>query len=99
MMQGQVLRVLDYSRLSRHILATAGDDGSVHLWDTTARSPKVPSNIIKEEEIRITCLYIPCKIIHKTQMKLLFLSILFLFIFYFLISDIMTSIVLLIILL
>ncbi|KAJ4791890.1 Protein NEDD1 [Rhynchospora pubera] len=36
----QVLRVLDYSRLSRHILATAGDDGSVHLWDTTARSPK-----------------------------------------------------------
>ncbi|KAJ3693201.1 hypothetical protein LUZ60_008681 [Juncus effusus] len=36
----QVLRVLDYSRLSRHVLATAGDDGSVHLWDTTARSPK-----------------------------------------------------------
>ncbi|KAL6600628.1 hypothetical protein ACP70R_045428 [Stipagrostis hirtigluma subsp. patula] len=38
---GQVLRVLDYSRSSRHLLATAGDDGSVHLWDTTARSPKV----------------------------------------------------------
>ncbi|VAI17028.1 unnamed protein product [Triticum turgidum subsp. durum] len=38
---GQVLRVLDYSRNSRHILATAGDDGSVHLWDTTARTPKV----------------------------------------------------------
>ncbi|MQL85510.1 hypothetical protein Taro_018025 [Colocasia esculenta] len=38
---GQVLRVLDYSRLSRHILVTAGDDGSLHLWDTTARSPKV----------------------------------------------------------
>ncbi|KAL6863753.1 hypothetical protein ACP4OV_016656 [Aristida adscensionis] len=38
---GQVLRVLDYSRNSRHLLATAGDDGSVHLWDTTARSPKV----------------------------------------------------------
>ncbi|XP_051186545.1 protein NEDD1 [Lolium perenne] len=38
---GQVLRVLDYSRNSRHILATAGDDGSVHLWDTTARIPKV----------------------------------------------------------
>ncbi|KAF3325960.1 protein NEDD1 [Carex littledalei] len=37
----QVLRVLDYSRLSRHVLTTAGDDGSVHLWDTTARSPKV----------------------------------------------------------
>eukprot|EP00249_Psilotum_nudum_P010485 c22566_g1_i1 orf=207-2480(+) len=36
-----VLRVLDYSRLSRHILVTAGDDGSVHLWDTTGRSPKV----------------------------------------------------------
>lgn len=38
---GQVLRVLDYSRLSRHILVTAGDDGSVDLWDTTGRSPKV----------------------------------------------------------
>ncbi|XP_062199337.1 protein NEDD1 [Phragmites australis] len=38
---GQVLRVLDYSRNSRHLLVTAGDDGSVHLWDTTARSPKV----------------------------------------------------------
>ncbi|ONK62031.1 uncharacterized protein A4U43_C08F36080 [Asparagus officinalis] len=38
---GQVLRVLDYSRLSRHILVTAGDGGSVHLWDTTGRVPKV----------------------------------------------------------
>ncbi|XP_062194082.1 protein NEDD1-like isoform X2 [Phragmites australis] len=38
---GQVLRVLDYSRNNRHLLVTAGDDGSVHLWDTTARSPKV----------------------------------------------------------
>ncbi|CAL9180671.1 unnamed protein product [Musa hybrid cultivar] len=38
---GQVLRVLDYSRCSRHVLSTAGDDGSVHLWDTTGRSPKV----------------------------------------------------------
>ncbi|KAJ6830884.1 protein NEDD1 [Iris pallida] len=38
---GQVLRVLDYSRLSRHILVTAGDDGSIHLWDTTGRLPKV----------------------------------------------------------
>uniref|UniRef100_A0A1D1ZM28 Protein NEDD1 n=1 Tax=Anthurium amnicola TaxID=1678845 RepID=A0A1D1ZM28_9ARAE len=38
---GQVLRMLDYSRLSRHILVTAGDDGSIHLWDTTARSPKI----------------------------------------------------------
>ncbi|XP_010923208.3 protein NEDD1 [Elaeis guineensis] len=38
---GQVLRVLDYSRLSRHILVTAGDDGSVHLWDITGRSPKI----------------------------------------------------------
>jgi protein NEDD1 len=33
--------VLDYSQNSRHLLATAGDDGSVHLWDTTAKSPKV----------------------------------------------------------
>ncbi|KAI4307579.1 hypothetical protein L6164_030751 [Bauhinia variegata] len=37
----QVLRVLDYSRISRHLLVTAGDDGNVHLWDTTGRSPKV----------------------------------------------------------
>ncbi|XXG45337.1 hypothetical protein AAC387_Pa02g0448 [Persea americana] len=37
----QVLRVLDYSRISRHVLVTAGDNGSVHLWDTTGRSPKV----------------------------------------------------------
>ncbi|KAG9445537.1 hypothetical protein H6P81_011665 [Aristolochia fimbriata] len=37
----QVLRVLDYSRISRHVLVTAGDDGSVHLWDTTGRNPKI----------------------------------------------------------
>ncbi|KAI9157349.1 hypothetical protein LWI28_021095 [Acer negundo] len=37
----QVLRALDYSRISRHLLVTAGDDGTVHLWDTTGRSPKV----------------------------------------------------------
>ncbi|PIA53929.1 hypothetical protein AQUCO_00900476v1 [Aquilegia coerulea] len=37
----QVLRVLDYSRVSRHLLVTAGDDGSIHLWDTTGRNPKV----------------------------------------------------------
>ncbi|KAK9168312.1 hypothetical protein Syun_000452 [Stephania yunnanensis] len=37
----QVLRVLDYSRMSRHLLVTAGDDGSIHLWDTTGRNPKV----------------------------------------------------------
>lgn len=33
--------MLDYSRISRHLLVTAGDDGSVHLWDTTGRGPKV----------------------------------------------------------
>ncbi|WOL09295.1 protein NEDD1 [Canna indica] len=38
---GQALRVLDYSRFSRHVLSIAGDDGSVHIWDTTGRSPKV----------------------------------------------------------
>lgn len=38
---GQVLRVLDYSRSSRHLLLTAGDDGTVHLWDTTGRTPKM----------------------------------------------------------
>ncbi|KAK7857917.1 protein nedd1, partial [Quercus suber] len=36
----KVLRVLDYSRISRHLLVTAGDDGTVHLWDTTSRNPK-----------------------------------------------------------
>ena len=36
-----MLRALDYSWVSRHLLATAGDDGSVHMWDTTGRSPKV----------------------------------------------------------
>lgn len=33
--------MLDYSRSSRHLLLTAGDDGTVHLWDTTGRNPKV----------------------------------------------------------
>ncbi|CAN6471622.1 unnamed protein product [Victoria cruziana] len=37
---GQVLRVLDYSRTSRHLLVTAGDDGSVLLWDTNGRNRK-----------------------------------------------------------
>ncbi|XP_057484234.1 LOW QUALITY PROTEIN: protein NEDD1-like [Actinidia eriantha] len=37
----QVLRALDYSRISRHLLVTTGDDGSVHMWDTTGRNPKV----------------------------------------------------------
>ncbi|KAL0299226.1 UNVERIFIED_CONTAM: protein NEDD1 [Sesamum radiatum] len=26
--------------MSRHLLVTAGDDGSIHLWDTTGRNPK-----------------------------------------------------------
>ncbi|KAL6580332.1 hypothetical protein OROMI_008356 [Orobanche minor] len=37
---GQVLGALDYSRMSRHLLVTAGDDGSIHMWDTTGCSPK-----------------------------------------------------------
>lgn len=44
--EDQVLRVLDYSRISRHLLVTAGDDGTVHLWDTTGRSPKVFFNML-----------------------------------------------------
>lgn len=35
--------MLDYSRSSRHLLLTSGDDGTVHLWDTTGRNPKVCS--------------------------------------------------------
>lgn len=50
----QVLRVLDYSRISRHLLATAGDDGSVHLWDTTGRSPKVCYTVVKMYRDSIT---------------------------------------------
>ncbi|KAL3839767.1 hypothetical protein ACJIZ3_024358 [Penstemon smallii] len=38
---GQVLGALDYSWVSRHLLVTAGDNGSIHMWDTTGRSPKV----------------------------------------------------------
>ncbi|KAL6575692.1 hypothetical protein OROHE_000828 [Orobanche hederae] len=38
---GQVLGALDYSRMSRHLLVTAGDDGSIHMWDTTGCSPKI----------------------------------------------------------
>ncbi|XP_024015137.1 protein NEDD1 isoform X2 [Eutrema salsugineum] len=38
---GQILKVLDYSRFSQHLLLTAGDDGTVHLWDTTGRNPKM----------------------------------------------------------
>ncbi|KAJ7960173.1 Protein NEDD1 [Quillaja saponaria] len=37
----QVLRVLAYSPLSQHLLVTAGDDGTEHLWDTTGSTPKV----------------------------------------------------------
>ncbi|KAG6497602.1 hypothetical protein ZIOFF_045504 [Zingiber officinale] len=28
----QALRALDYSRFSRHLLSTSGDDGFVHIW-------------------------------------------------------------------
>ncbi|XP_071686665.1 protein NEDD1-like [Rutidosis leptorrhynchoides] len=47
---GQVLRVLDYSRISRHLLVTAGDDGSVHLWDTssTSRNPNPKISWLKQ---------------------------------------------------
>ncbi|KAL1559447.1 protein NEDD1-like [Salvia divinorum] len=38
--QEQVLVALDYSRISRHLLVTAGDEGSIHLWDTTGHNPK-----------------------------------------------------------
>ncbi|GAU42426.1 hypothetical protein TSUD_247690, partial [Trifolium subterraneum] len=41
----QMLRVLDYSRVSRHLLVTAGDDGTVHLWDTTGRNPKIIASV------------------------------------------------------
>ncbi|KAI4372966.1 hypothetical protein MLD38_011143 [Melastoma candidum] len=37
----QVLRVLDFSRVSRHLLVVAGDDGTVRLWDKNTSSPKI----------------------------------------------------------
>ncbi|KAI4370578.1 hypothetical protein MLD38_018919 [Melastoma candidum] len=37
----QVLRVLDFSRVSRHLLVVAGDDGTVRLWDKNSSSPKI----------------------------------------------------------
>lgn len=37
----QMLRVLDYSWVSRRLLVAAGDDGTVHLWDTTGCNPKL----------------------------------------------------------
>ncbi|RZC78467.1 hypothetical protein C5167_002647 [Papaver somniferum] len=51
---GQVLRVLDYSRISRHLLVTAGDDGSVHLWDTAARNSKPKASWLKQHSAPTT---------------------------------------------
>ncbi|KAE8691915.1 hypothetical protein F3Y22_tig00110864pilonHSYRG00029 [Hibiscus syriacus] len=43
----KVLSVLDYSRTSRPLLVTAGDDGSIHLWDTTGS--RRPSSFVSHE--------------------------------------------------
>ncbi|PWA42695.1 hypothetical protein CTI12_AA542320 [Artemisia annua] len=43
----QVLRVLDYSETSRHLLVTAGDHVSLHLWDTTGRYTKIDHSVIE----------------------------------------------------
>ncbi|KAI8537407.1 hypothetical protein RHMOL_Rhmol09G0021400 [Rhododendron molle] len=51
--KNQVLRVLDCSRISRHLLVTAGDDGSVHLWDTTGCSPKVGTVMLRFQKLLI----------------------------------------------
>ncbi|PWA91249.1 WD40 repeat-containing protein [Artemisia annua] len=53
MVRAQVLRVLDYSRTSRHLLVTSGDDGSVHLWDTTGRNTKVSAEAATKKKRRI----------------------------------------------
>ncbi|KAK9732990.1 hypothetical protein RND81_04G036300 [Saponaria officinalis] len=41
-----IFRVLGYSRVSQHLLATTRDDGSFHMWDTTGKAlrknPKIP---------------------------------------------------------
>ncbi|GKE21659.1 hypothetical protein Tco_1433171, partial [Tanacetum coccineum] len=46
MVRAQVLRVLDYSRTTRHLLVTTGDEGSVHLWDTTGHNPNVRTTAV-----------------------------------------------------
>lgn len=56
--------MLDYSRISRHLLVTAGDDGSAHLWDTTGRSPKVCSMLMN---LLSTCLFQKTKTKKKYQ--------------------------------
>eukprot|EP00899_Mesostigma_viride_P003484 jgi/Mesvir1/13136/Mv06107-RA.1 len=40
--KGAALRTLCYSPHRKHLLATGGDDGSVYVWDTTARTIKMP---------------------------------------------------------
>lgn len=52
-----MLGALDYSRMSRHLLVTAGDDGSIHLWDTTGRSPKVLISCIFHERLGHKCVF------------------------------------------
>ncbi|KAG5237526.1 transducin family protein [Salix suchowensis] len=42
----QVLRVLDYSRVSRHLLVTAGDDGSVHLFVSWLNQHSAPMLVL-----------------------------------------------------
>ncbi|KAL0451430.1 UNVERIFIED_CONTAM: protein NEDD1 [Sesamum latifolium] len=59
---GQVLGALDYSRMSRHLLVTAGDDGSIHLWDTTGRSPKEEvemGDTLVAKAVANDCVYLP----------------------------------------
>ncbi|KAA8532743.1 hypothetical protein F0562_032776 [Nyssa sinensis] len=74
----QVLRVLDYSRISRHLLVTAGDDGSVHLWDTTGRSPKAvfdyleivnPKYLIKTPTASHVCVVFPIEVLQECEMN------------------------------
>lgn len=49
--------MLDYSRISRHLLATAGDDGSIHLWDTIGRGPKVGNAMLSFQTVKVRKLF------------------------------------------
>lgn len=43
-----MLRVLDYSRVSRHLFVTAGDDRTVYPWDTTLQQSLTESHSISK---------------------------------------------------
>lgn len=66
LISSKVLVALDYSRTSRHLLVTTGDEGSIHLWDTTGQSPKV---CIAISCCKIFCFFKSQFLVHKLQVS------------------------------